>query len=57
MSKAIASVALVVAVFFNALGNFWYTYGIWPKSWWSFALFTIMGITIQFLFDAIKKEK
>lgn len=56
MEKLLACLFLLVASFFTMLGNFWFTYGIWPQSWWSFAGFALLTITIQALWLAVKKD-
>lgn len=35
-------IALLVVVIH--LGNFWFTYGIWPRSWVSFAVFASLSL-------------
>lgn len=56
MSKFVAAVALIAASGFIGLGNMYYTYGIWPKSWWAFAIFWVLGMIVYGLLSAIKKE-
>lgn len=46
MSKFLANVFLFIAAYATMLGNFWYTYGIWPKSWLAFVLFSGTGILL-----------
>ena len=56
MTKFIALLALIVCVFAIMLGNFWFTYGIWPKSWASFTLFFLLFTIVHSLIDAVKKD-
>jgi hypothetical protein len=56
MTKFLANLALLAAAFFVTLGNFWYTYGIWPKSWGAFVAFFILSITLLLLRQAVEKE-
>lgn len=56
MSKFLALIFLITLSGFNSLGNFYFTYGIWPKSWWSFSLFIISGIIISLLINKVLKE-
>lgn len=56
MSKFLAALFLLSLTFLNQLGNFYYTYGIWPKSWASFTLFWISGMIVYALLDLIRKE-
>jgi len=55
MTKVVAVLALMVAAAFVALGNYWYTFGIWPRSWWAFGGFLVLQIVISQLLDAIRK--
>ena len=38
------------------LGNFWFTYGIWPRSWWSFALFAILQLFLGVIVRRFDRE-
>ena len=46
MAKFLSHVFLFAATLLVGLGNFWFTYGIWPKSWWSFGIFGVLGTVI-----------
>ena len=41
---------------FTMLGNFWFTYGIWPRSWWSFALFVILQLFLGVIVRRFDRE-
>lgn len=56
MSKAVALIAVIVAMTLNTVGNFYFTYGIWPQSWFSFVFFFVFGLVLFFVMDAIRKE-
>jgi hypothetical protein len=56
MSKVVALIALIVAAVFLTLGNFWFTYGIWPKSWWSFFVFALASTVLSQMLTAVLKE-
>ncbi len=56
MTKAVAKLGIIVALGFLSLGNFWFTYGVWPRSWWSFALFLLATIVVMGLDRAIEAE-
>jgi hypothetical protein len=56
MAKAIAMLCIVVLMFLNMLGNFWFTYGIWPQSWASFTIFFGITMLLHTLLEVIKKE-
>lgn len=57
MTKIIASLALLTASFAVGLGNFWFTYGIWPKSWTSYAVFWVLSVAVTGLLAAIGKAE
>lgn len=56
MTKFVALVSLIVISAFNSLGNFYFTYGIWPKSWGAFVLFTFTGMLIFAVISAVAKS-
>lgn len=56
MTKFIAQVGLLAAALALTLGNYWYTFALWPKSWWSFSGFWFGAIILLILRTAIDKE-
>lgn len=56
MSKVIALFALASLMFLSQLGNFWFTYGIWPKSWGAYFLFSFAGLVLYAATMAVTKE-
>ena len=56
MSKLIALFAVITAMTFCTLGNFWYVYGIWPRSWTMFVLFWFEGFFLGGVTSTILKE-
>lgn len=56
MTRFVAYCALIAATFAVQLGNFWYTYGIWPQSWWAFTLFLFASMSLMLIREAIAKE-
>jgi hypothetical protein len=56
MTQFIALVALIVLGMMSTLGNFWFTYGIWPRSWGSFALFGVINLIISMAISGVLKE-
>lgn len=56
MLKVVGCVWMTASIMAITLGNFWFTYGIWPQSWWAFALFVFLGIANRFANEAILKE-
>lgn len=57
MTKFLANVCLIVAGLALTLGNYWYTFGLWPRSWWSFTLFGLGAIALLALREAVEKDK
>lgn len=56
MTKLVAYAALLVAALGLMLGNYWFTFGFWPKSWPSFFGFGMASIAVALILEAIKKE-
>lgn len=57
MNRALSGLFLLSAATISGLGNFWFTYGIWPRSWWSFVGFSLIGSVISVLLSRwIKNE-
>lgn len=56
MTKFVAKVGIIVGFGVCALGNYWFTFGIWPRSWWSFTLFLLASIVLMGMNEAIDKE-
>lgn len=56
MEKFLAMVFVVLLVGFTMLGNFWFTYGVWPRSWWSFAFFVVAGMINAGLMNTLHKK-
>lgn len=56
MSKFIALTSLMFLGLFSVLGNYWFTYGLWPKSWFSFIGFGVLSVTIAGLAQLVNKE-
>lgn len=57
MTKGIALIALLGASFALSMGNYWYTFGLWPKSWLSFFLFAMGNMLVYMLMDVVKGDK
>lgn len=57
MTKFIALVAITSLLALSQLGNFWFTYGVWPKSWMSFAVFYFTGLILGVALQAVLKEE
>jgi len=57
MAKTIALMACLAASITLTLGNFYHTYGIWPKSWWAFFGFAVAQVVVYGLTSLIAQEK
>ena len=56
MVKTIALVALMVVGIGLTLGNYWITFGLWPRSWTSFVLFALAGMIVSTCMYAVMKS-
>lgn len=56
MTKFIADTALLAASMALMLAQYWFTFGLWPKSWWSFALCSIGMLIVVVIRHFIEKE-
>jgi len=57
VTKFIAIITIMTLMLFNTLGNFWYTYGIWPRSWAAFAGFWFCGLVLYIAMQIVTTEK
>lgn len=57
MSRIIALLSLSMLAILAGLGNFWFTCGIWPKSWWSFVVFGLVSVVLAQLLTSVIKEE
>jgi hypothetical protein len=56
MTKIIAVIALVIISVGLQLGNYWWTFGLWPRSWVSFSLFALASVAVSTAFTVILKD-
>lgn len=59
LSKFIARLLITTGLFATALGNYWFTFGLWPQSWTAFVgfwLLTMILMACQFAI-ALEDEK
>jgi hypothetical protein len=47
MERLIANLAITAALFACQLANYWYTFGLWPRSWLAFFGFGALVIVLQ----------
>jgi hypothetical protein len=55
MIKLIAILSLISLQFVVGLGNYWFTFGLWPKSWISFFGFMACSLTLSALVSHVLK--
>lgn len=56
MTAFLANVAIIIASLALMLGNYWYTFGLWPRSWWAFFGFGMSMIVLMLIREAVQKE-
>ncbi len=56
MNRFLATLFIIILTFMNALGNYWFTFGLWPRSWSAFFFFLITGTILIELLKGIMKE-
>lgn len=56
LANFLALMFVVVASILTGLGNFWFTYGIWPRSWWSFTGFALLALLNLHLSNTLMKS-
>lgn len=57
MTKAIAIFSLVVIQIGCTLGNYWFTFGLWPRSWSWFMVFASGQIFVAWAIRAVTDSK
>ena len=57
MTKFVARIALMGCALAVMLGNYWYTFGLWPRSWWAFIGFGLAAIVVREIYAVVEKEK
>lgn len=55
-AKFIATLFLICTSFLITLGNFWFTYGVWPRSFKSLFIFVFLGILNYGALQAVAKS-
>jgi hypothetical protein len=56
MTKFVAVSGLISAQFLVSLSNYWFTFGLWPKSWVSFGVCFFLTLVITFTQIVVSKE-
>jgi len=57
MIRLIAATSITTLMILSTLGNFWFTYGIWPRSWGSFIGFGFINLVLVSMMAIVRKEK
>ena len=57
MTKTIALFALRTIAIGLMLGNYWFTFGLWPKSWTAFVLFAVASLLVSSGIQAVMKDE
>lgn len=55
-SDLIALVALLTLSILTGLGNWWYTFGIWPRSWTAFIVCALVQTVLSGLMSFVMKN-
>lgn len=56
MTKFVARISLFIAQIGVMFGNYWFTFGLWPKSWTAFFGFASVGVLLLALGLIIERE-
>lgn len=56
MIKLIALLSLSVLTLLVTIGNFWFTYHLWPQSWLSFVFFGFANATVLACIEIVRKS-
>lgn len=57
MAKFIAFVLIIILQFICSLGNYWLTFGLWPRSWGWFIFFVACQLVLLSLSTIVSKSK
>ncbi len=57
MTKFVANLGLVVLGLLATLGNYWFTFGLWPQSWLSFFGFGLVMMLLMVMRLFVEKDK
>lgn len=56
MIQAIAYIALTILLSLNGVATSWFVFGLWPRSWFMYALFTMFSLVIILAMQAITNK-
>lgn len=57
VSRLVAIFVLIGAMVAASVGNFWFTFGLWPKSWTSMVVFWLLNFAILELLKLVMEVK
>lgn len=57
VARFIARMGITAATLALSLGNYWYTFGLWPKSWWSFFGYGFATLVLMVLGIMVSMEE
>lgn len=57
LTQLIALAALIVLAMLTSIGNMWYSYGIWSRSFVALFLFMLASAVVTGLISAVVKTK
>ena len=50
-------IAIIALMSLSGIGNFWFTYGIWPRSWVAFTIFFFISLVLSLMLQQVYKDK
>lgn len=57
LAKFVALILLTGASIAVTFGNYWFTFGIWPRSWFAFFGFAFLQMLLTGLVHAVAQSK
>lgn len=57
MNKLLALVFLTITTGCIGAANWWFTFGMWPKSWWSFSVCLVLSMINANVLAAVLKSE
>lgn len=55
--RLIATLSVGSLLILSALGNFWFMYGLWPRSWSAFFGFALLSMFLVVLMSIVTQDK
>jgi hypothetical protein len=57
VTKVIALMGLVAIQVALSLANYWFTFGLWPRSWASFVFYGLASVVVVGLIRIVQEDK